>query len=439
LQQLERNFMMRWILFSLTILLLITSCSEEKSKEIAKEKPVKKEKAPWMEYGFLLDTFQVVQDTVQDGMTLSHVLSPYQISQQKINLADLKARELKLNFISTGNKYMMLCRKSDTADNALYCIYEKNIVEYYVFDFRDSVQVKHFYRETDTTEKSIVGVIEKNSNLTATLNKSLDSDAIGGELAENIAQVYAWTIDFFKLFPEDKFKIIYDEKSVEGKPYGIGNVKAVYFWHKDTVYYAFRYSQDSEIGYFNEKGKGMKRPFLKAPLKFSRITSGFSMKRFHPVQKVYKAHLGTDYGAPTGTPIMAVGDGTIEAAGFAQYNGNYVKIKHNSTYQTAYLHMSKIGEGIRNGVSVKQGDIIGYVGSTGLATGPHVCYRFWKNGQQIDPNAEKFQSSEPIKKENLEDYLKSINPYKTKLDRLNFTSQKVVSKKKKMASEGKSK
>jgi len=431
--------MMRGIIFSLITILLLFSCGEEKTKEEVKKAPPKKEKEPWIEYGFLLDTFHVIQEEVKEGMTLSHLLSPFHISQQKINLIDEKARELKLNFISTGNKYTILCRKSDTAKNALYCVYEKNIVEYYVFDLNESVAVKHFYRETDTTEKSIVGVIEKNSNLTATLNKSLSNEAIGGELAENIAQVYAWTIDFFKLFPEDKFKIIYDEKSVEGKPYGIGNVKAVYFWHKDTVYYAFRYMQDSTIGYFNEKGKGMKRPFLKAPLKFSRITSGFSMKRFHPVQKVYKAHLGTDYGAPTGTPIMAVGDGTIEAAGFAQYNGNYVKIKHNSTYQTAYLHMSKIGEGIRNGVHVKQGDIIGYVGSTGLATGPHVCYRFWKNGQQIDPNAEKFQSSEPIKKENLDSYMKAIHPYKIKLDSLNFTSQNVVSVKKKKTEKVKSK
>jgi murein DD-endopeptidase MepM/ murein hydrolase activator NlpD len=276
------------------------------------------------------------------------------------------------------------------------------------------------HRPTDTVERTVSGIIKKNSNLTATLNNLLGNKAVGGELAENIAQVYAWTIDFFKLYPDDKFKIVYEEKSVEGKPYGIGQVKAVYFWHVDTVYYAFRFQQGDEISYFNEKGKGMKRPFLKAPLKFSSITSGFSLKRFHPVQKIFKAHLGTDYAAPTGTPIMAVGDGTVEAAGFAQYNGNYVKIKHNATYQTAYLHMSKIAEGMRNGTHVKQGDIIGYVGSTGLATGPHVCFRFWKNGQQIDHRNEKFQSSEPIKDENKEAYMKVMNGYKKILDSLNF-------------------
>lgn len=430
--------MMRAICFSLVISAVLSSCGSEEKQETGIKSRVK-EKEPWIEYGFLLDTFHVVQDTVEDGMTLSHVLAPYRVSQQSINLADIRSKEQNLRFITSGNKYTILCKKGDTTKNAMYCIYEKNLVEYYIFDFRDSVHVKHVYRPTDTVEKSVTGIIEKNSNLTATLNKTLGSDAVGGELAENIAQVYAWTIDFFKLYPEDKFKIIYEEKSVEGKPYGIGEVKAVYFWHVDTVYYAFRFMQDSTVGYFNEKGKGMKRPFLKAPLKFSRITSGFSMKRFHPVQKIYKAHLGTDYGAPTGTPIMAVGDGTVEAAGFAQYNGNYVKIKHNATYQTAYLHMSKIGEGIRNGVRVKQGDIIGYVGSTGLATGPHVCYRFWKNGQQVDPRAEKFQSSEPIKEENKDAYFKAMEPYKKKLDSLDFTSKKAIVVKPKKPVKGKSK
>jgi len=407
------------ILTLLSVVLLI-SCGESENKDTTPQKKSPPKKKPTIEYGFLLDTFQVFRHDVNEGMTLSHVLAPYEISQQHINLADTKAREQNLNYITSGNKYMVLCARKDTSKKAMYCIYEKNLVEYYIFDFRDSVNVKLVRRPTDTVETSVAGIIEKDSNLTATLNEMLGSDAVGGELAEEIAQVYAWTIDFFKLYPEDKFKIIYEEKRVEGKPFGIGKVKAVYFWHVDTVFYAFRYKQGDEISYFNEKGKGMKRPFLKAPLKFSRITSGFSLKRFHPVQKVYKAHLGTDYGAPTGTPIMTVGDGVVEAAGFAQYNGNYVKIRHNATYQTAYLHMSKIGEGIRTGVTVKQGDIIGYVGATGLATGPHVCYRFWKNGQQIDPHGEKFQSTEPIKKENLEDYLKLIAPFKEKLDKLSF-------------------
>lgn len=426
------------ILFSL----FFYACkSNEKTEEKTEKKETKEVKEPTIEFGFLLDTFQVIKGEVKEGMTLSHLLAPYHVSQVKINTTDLKAREQSLNYVTTGNKYTVLCRQNDTSQKALYFIYEKNLVEYYIFDYTDSVNVQLVRKPTDTVIKTIGGIIKKNSNLSLTLNNILKNNAVGGELAENIAQVYAWTIDFFKLYPEDKFKIIYEEKQVEGKAFGVGKIKAVYFWHIDTVYYAFRYQQGEEVGYFNEKGKGMKRPFLKAPLKFSVVTSGYTLKRFHPVDKVYRAHLGTDYAAPTGTPIMAVGDGTIEAATYSQYNGNYVKMKHSATYQTAYLHMSKIGEGIRPGVHVKQGDIIGYVGSTGLSTGPHVCFRFWKNGQQIDHRAEKFQSSEPIKEANMEDYMSKMTKTKAQLDSIEYIIPKVVTKKKqkKKAKKGKSK
>jgi murein DD-endopeptidase MepM/ murein hydrolase activator NlpD len=375
-------------------------------------------KPPWVEYGFYLDTFHVVVDTVKPGLTLSHLLLPHQISQQEINTADHLARDsADMKFVTEGTRYLILKNRRDTSET-FYCVYDKSRIDYVVFDFRDSVCVKRVQRPVAVVEKELDGVIEKNSNLILTIKNSLSSEAVAGELAENVAQIFAWTIDFFKLFPDDKFKIIYEEKQVEGEPYGIGKVKAIWFYNISQQYYAFRFDQDGEVGYYDENGKGMKRPFLQAPLKFSRITSGFSLRRFHPVQKTWKAHLGTDYGAPTGTPIMSVGDGVIEAAGYAQYNGNYVKVKHNSTYQTAYLHMSKIENGIRPGVKVKQGDIIGYVGQTGLATGPHVCYRFWKNGQQIDPKGEKFQATEPVKEKNKPVYDSIMKPLKERLDKI---------------------
>lgn len=406
------------LLFSLWIfaVIFLPSCGNESVQE-AKTKDTTKPKPPRIEYGYLLDTFNVAQDHVKSGMTLSHLLAPYGISQQDINTAAQIAKDSAgLNYITEGNKYTVL-RSRDTS-KTYCCIYEKNRVEYVIFDFSDSLNVKHIKRPVTIEEKTLTGVIEKNSNLVLTIKNSLNDEAVSGELAEEIAQVFAWTIDFFKLYPDDKFKVVYEQKNVEGEPYGVGKIKAVYFYNINKPYYAFRFEQDGEVSYFDENGKGMKRPFLQAPLKFSRITSGFSLKRFHPVQKTWKAHLGTDYGAPTGTPIMAVGDGTIEAAGYTQYNGNYVKVKHNSTYQTAYLHMSKIEKGIRPGVKVKQSDIIGYVGSTGLATGPHVCYRFWKNGQQIDPKSEKFQSTEPVKEGNMNAYNAIKDPLKARLDSL---------------------
>jgi murein DD-endopeptidase MepM/ murein hydrolase activator NlpD len=405
---------------SILFFLSAASCNNEKSEVSQNTKDTTPKYEPRIEYGFLLDTFQVVQDSVKNGMTLSHLFSPYGISQQDINSADQIARDsAKLNFISEGHKYTILRDRKDTA-KTYYCIYDKNRIEYVIFDFRDSVNVRLVQREVKTVERELSGVIEKNSNLVLTIKSSLNEEAVAGELAENIAQVFAWTIDFFKLYPEDKFKVIYEEKQVEGEPYAIGQIKAVYFYNISASYFAFRYEQNGEIGYFDENGKGMKRPFLKAPLKFSRVTSGYTSRRFHPVQKIYKAHLGTDYAAPTGTPIMATADGTVDAAGYTSGNGNYVKLYHNKTYQTAYLHMSKIGEGMHKGRKVKQGDVIGYVGSTGLATGPHVCYRFWKNGQQVDPRAEKFQATEPISEKNMQDYLNKIKPLKERLDGMKF-------------------
>lgn len=373
---------------------------------------------PRMEYGFNLDTFDVIQDSVKSGMTLSHLFAPYGISQQDINTSARLAKDSAgLNYITEHHKYTILRNQRDTSET-FYCVYEKNKIEYVVFDFCDSVNVKLVKRPVSITEKELSGIIEKNSNLIFTIKNSLGDDAIAGELAETIAQVFAWTIDFFKLYPGDKFKVIYEEKQVEGEPYGIGQIKAVYFFNISAEYFAFRYEQNGEIGYFDENGKGMKRPFLKAPLKFSRMSSGYSMRRFHPVQKIYKAHLGTDYAAPTGTPIMATADGTVETAGYSGGNGNYVKLYHNKTYQTAYLHMSKIESGMHKGVKVKQGQVIGYVGSTGLATGPHVCYRFWKNGKQVDPRAEKFQATEPIKESEMEKYKNHISGLKKRLEEL---------------------
>lgn len=394
---------------------LFSSCSGESTSsiEVKDTTPVK---PPRIEYGFLLDTFNVVQSEVNAGMTLSHLFSPYGINQTEINTADHLARDsADLKFIAEGKKYTILRNQKDTTET-YYCIYEKNRIEYVIFDFRDSVDVTLVKRPVSIVEKEISGTIEKNSNLVLTIKNTIPDEAVAGELAETIAQVFAWTIDFFRLFPDDKFKVIYEEKQVEGVPYGIGQIKAVYFYNISQSYYAFRYEQDGETGYFDENGKGMKRPFLKAPLKFSRVSSGYTMKRFHPVQKIWKAHLGTDYAAPSGTPIMATADGTVETSGYTGGNGNYVKIYHNKMYQTAYLHMSKIESGMHKGVRVRQGDIIGYVGSTGLATGPHVCYRFWKNGTQIDPRAEKFQATEPIKEGNMTHYHSVIDPLKTQLD-----------------------
>jgi murein DD-endopeptidase MepM/ murein hydrolase activator NlpD len=243
--------------------------------------------------------------------------------------------------------------------------------------------------------------IEKRTQFVkGTVNSSLyvDLQKRGADpvLAIELSEIYAWTIDFYRIQKGDAFEILYTENFVEGQSIGVDRILSCTFTHYDKPIKAYFFEEEGEKGYFDEKGNNLKRAFLKAPVKFSRISSGYTMKRFHPVQKRFKAHLGTDYAAPTGTPIVAVGDGVISEAKYKPNNGNYVKMRHNSIYETQYLHMSKIKAGIKPGTRVHQGDVIGYVGSTGLATGPHVCFRFWKNGKQVDHRRLELPSAQPI-------------------------------------------
>ncbi len=381
---------------------------------------------PVIEYGFTLDSFQVIRDTIQPNWTMSHMFAPYGVSQWYINqAADFAADStVGLKYVKEGTPFIVLAALGDTAKKAQYCIYPKNIVEYVVFDFRDSVMVELGSKPNEIHEQILSGEIIKNSNLTFALDQQLHDINMTGEMAEYIAGVFAWTIDFFRLHPGDEFKVIYTEKSVEGTPYSVGGITSAWFKHQGHEFYAFQYALDSartQIGFFNEEGKEMRRPFLMAPVQYSRISSGFTMRRFHPVQNRWKAHLGTDYAAPHGTPIMSTANGTVIAASYTSGNGNYVKVKHDDTYTTQYLHMSGFAPGIKQGVYVEQGQTIGYVGSTGLATGPHVCYRFWKNGQQIDHRAEKFPTSVPMVDSLLPSYLEYIKPIKARIDSMPVT------------------
>ena len=411
--------------FLLSLLFLGCGANDE-----AINKAIKKDssKTPPLntEYGFDLESFQVKRDTVKANWTMSHMFAPYGISQLDINKASEKAADslVGLRYVKEGTPFIILSALGDTSQNAEYIIYPQNIVDFVVFDFRDSVRVEKRSKPNEVKEQILSGEIIQNSNLTFALDQQLKDINMTGELAEYMAGVFAWSIDFFRLYPGDEFKVIYNEKSVEGIPYGIDGISSIWFKHQGREFYAFRYALDAEgkkMGFFNEDGKEMRRPFLMAPVKYSRISSGYSGRRFHPVQKRWKAHLGTDYAAPTGTPIVSTADGTVIAASYNSGNGNYVKIKHNQTYSTQYLHMSGFAKGIRKGVFVEQGQTIGYVGSTGLATGPHVCYRFWKNGKQINHRAEKVPSSIPMDDSLLPSYMKFIEPIRANMDAIRIT------------------
>ncbi|MFD1551492.1 M23 family peptidase [Putridiphycobacter roseus] len=418
-------------MYKLSLLLLgfvfIISCKNESKTKVKEVVEVIDSVLPSpIAYGFTLDSFQIHYDTIVPNSTLSHLFAPYDISQWYINTAAEMAADssIGLKYVTTGTPVMLLQSKKDTAARLLYCVYPKNEVEYVVFNFTDSVEVSLEVKPHAVEEKILSAEIIANSNLTVAINQQLKNINMTGEMAEEISGLFAWTIDFFKLHPGDQFKVIYNEKSVDGNPYDIGDIKYAYFKHQNKEFYSFYYVLDSaknKVGVFDENGKEMKRKFLMSPVKYSRISSSYSNRRFHPVQRRWKSHLGTDYAAPKGTPIWSTADGYVIAAAYTRGNGNYVKVKHNDTYTTQYLHMTGFASGIKKGVYVKQGQIIGFVGSTGLATGPHVCYRFWKNGKQINHRTEKFQPSTPMPDSLLQDYLKFIEPIKAKLDQTKIT------------------
>ncbi len=377
------------LLFRFFIVVLLassfSSCNKQKeSTNIEVRKP--------NQFGLAVDDLIEVHDTIETGQTVSDLLSPHGVTQQKINEIEKKSFEVFHTKKFRADDEFYIYAKWDSVETVKYLVYVQDAANYVVFDLCDTINIYKKQKPVTIKEAVATGVI------TNSLYQTLEEMKIVPEVAIKLADVYAWQIDFFRLQQNDSFKVFYEQILVDDKPVGVGKILAASFTHRKENYYAFYFDKEKEGGYFDDKGNSLRRAFLKAPLKFSRITSRYSMRRFHPVLKMNKAHFGTDYAAPTGTPILTVGDGVVIETGYNGGNGNYVKVKHNATYTTQYLHMSRIAKGIRNGARVSQGQIIGYVGSTGLATGPHVCFRFWKNGKQVDPLREKYQSSAPINK-----------------------------------------
>jgi murein DD-endopeptidase MepM/ murein hydrolase activator NlpD len=341
-------------------------------------------------FGLPTDSFNVIENTVQRNDFLAAILQPYNVDNITIATLAQKSKAIfDVRRIAAGDDYTIFCTK-DSVQKAVYFVYQPNAIDYIVYDLRDSIRITPGKREVTSRTQTASGII------TSSLYEALDKGGTDPALAMKLADIYAWTIDFYKIQQGDFFKVVYEQRYVKDEPVEPGQVKSAIFSHEGDTFYAFYYQPDTtQVGdYFDETGKSLRKAFLKAPLKFSRITSRFTMKRFHPVQKRWKAHLGTDYGAPSGTPIISTGNGVVIESTYNRNNGNFVKVRHNNTYTTQYLHMSR--RAVKRGQSIRQGQVIGYVGSTGLATGPHVCYRFWKNGQQVDPYRQKFPAATPI-------------------------------------------
>lgn len=350
-------------------------------------------------FGIKIDSFQVVHQDVKPGDSFGKIAGTHGLGTAAIYQVAKQVKEVfDVTRIKSGNRYTILTGEHSSKPS--FFIYEASLLNYYVVSLKDSVYAFAGERKRTVKENRKEEVI--NSSLSASLNNNA--------LTDELASIYAWSIDFFRIQKGDSIVVVFDEIYVDDTIYaGIGNIKYARFKHYGENYYAFRYTDAAGLmDYYDETGHSLRKAFLKAPLKFSRISSRYTMKRFHPVQKRWKAHLGTDYAAPRGTPIMSTADGVVDRAGYTSGNGNYVKIRHNSVYSTQYLHMSKFASGMKKGKRVRQGDVIGYVGSTGLATGPHVCYRFWKNGKQVDPYRQKLPDANPINEKYKADYFKFI-------------------------------
>jgi murein DD-endopeptidase MepM/ murein hydrolase activator NlpD len=401
---------LRYLIITFLFLSFFTSCNSKDEKDatkIAKKEPIIKD------YGFTFNDYKVVRDTIRSGDTFSALLQKFPLRDSlTIHQVTEKVKDsFNVRRIKVGKPYILfLDKKKPNTLKAL--VYIEDRIQYTVVDFRDSLVVSN--KQKPTRIKRRVVAAEINGSLSETLSNA----AVSPALAPKLAGIYAYTIDFFKIQKGDKFAVTINEKYMEDSIYiGVESIEASYFEHKGKKIFAFPYKlneNQKKVDYYDENGKGLKSMFLKAPLDYFRISSRFSGRRFHPVQMRFKAHNGTDYAAPHGTPIKTTASGVVERTGYTAGNGNFVKVRHSSTYATQYLHMSRIL--VRNGQSVSQGQTIGKVGSTGLATGPHVCYRFWKNGVQVDPLRLKLPNTEPMGKSDKQKYLNYIAPLKKELD-----------------------
>lgn len=361
---------------------------------------------PTLLYGFNVDSFHVEKGRVKRNNNLSDILSVRGVSYTAIDRLAKNSKEIfDVRYIKSGNNFTLFYTP-DSLKIPKYFVYEKSKTDYLVYELdTDSLNVLPGKKEIISERRTASGEIS------SSLWNAMKDNNLNPVLAIELSDIFAWTIDFFGIQKGDKFKIIYDEEFVDGETIGLGTVYTVHFEHMGDDFLAFRFNQGGEdengekfdkYDYFDEKGNSLRKAFLKAPLKFSRISSHFSHSRLHPILRIRRPHHGVDYAAPTGTPVQSIGDGVVIKKAYQRRGGgNYVKIKHNSVYRTTYMHLSRFGKGIKTGARVKQGQVIGYVGSTGMSSGPHLDFRIFKNGIPINPLKVKAPPVEPVNDDNI--------------------------------------
>ena len=405
------------------LIAVLGSCKDDKTepanlkKDVAEVKTFERPRETKKKFGFDLDKFNVQFDTIKRGDSFGELMIENKVEYPKIAKISEEYKEtFDARKIRVGKPYLIL-KSKDTSETAQVFIYQNDPINYTVIDFRNGVKAYKERKEVKYVEKEASGIIE------TSLSEAILAQGIDYNVTNDLSEIYAWTIDFFRLQKGDKFKVIYKEKYINDTIYaGAEPIEAAYFEHEGRPIYAFAYENDSLksiVDYFDEEANNLRRTFLRAPVKFSRISSRYNLKRrIRYYGNRIRPHRGTDYAAPVGTPIMATADGTVVESTRRGGNGKYVKIRHNGTYSTQYLHMKR--QKVKRGEFVRQGDVIGWVGMTGNTSGPHVCYRFWRNGRQVDPLKEELPKAEPLAEALRPAYFEYINPKKRQLDCIEF-------------------
>jgi murein DD-endopeptidase MepM/ murein hydrolase activator NlpD len=388
-------------LFLAVAVIILFSCQpggkylKEESGKVYDTLSVKDTVSSVLLYGINTDSFDLIYGKIKPNGFLSAILLKHGVSMQKIDQALKTSRSVfDVRTIRSGNNYIMFCNR-DTLASVRYLVYEHDPTTSYVFSFNDSINITAFRKEIRSEIKYSSGTIE------TSLWDAMMSGNLHPQLAVDLSEIFAWTVDFFGLQKGDSFKVIYEELSIDNKSLGTGKIFGAQFKWAGTTITAIPFIQDGKESFFDADGNSLRKAFLKAPLQFSRISSRYSSSRMHPILRIRRPHFGVDYAAPVGTPVHSIGDGKIISATRENGSGLMVRIQHNSVYSTAYLHLSNFGQGVRPGVYVKQNDIIGYVGSSGLSTGPHLDFRFYKNGSPVDPLKVEAPPVEPVSAENL--------------------------------------
>ena len=399
------NRILSFFLFSLFLI----SCSKAEKKEVQKKV---KEKII-TEFGYTLNNYNVKKSKVKNGDSFGSILERNNLYYPQIyNIVQKVKKVYDIRKINIGKHYTILSSK-DSLNTPQVFIYQPNKIDYVVVSLTDSLWAEKKSKAVKIKEFEAEGII------TSSLSETMEKQKLSPLLSNELSEIYAWTIDFFRLEKGDNFKIIYSAKYIDDSIYvGLNRIHSAFFEHRGKPFYAIEFETDPKRGiieYFDENGKNLRRAFLRSPVQFSRVSSRYNLKRriaYYGYR--IRPHKGTDFAAAVGTPIRATASGTVTKSSYTRSNGNYVKIKHNGTYSTQYLHMDK--RGVKVGQFVKQGDYIGTVGMTGNTSGPHVCYRFWKNGRQVDPLKQKLPEAKPISKELKERYMVHMDPIKKQLD-----------------------